>query len=270
MPVVVSRRPRRQLPAATRDSRCAHGSTHHAGRAARDRRRRNSEAPRAAARAWLPHPDRWRAAPPRLHERLLRLRRWSRQRRVRRARVEGTIRQHRRHDGQSGQAGGSRRRQARTEEAAHRSRKPLPDAPCAWRRQDDAAEREPVSGDRVSERAERTSVSHLFGVSLGRARRSFARRCRRCVDDGVKYIQIDAPRYSYYLDPKWREYLRTEMGVEPRGGARRSDQAWTTPASRRARARAPSWPSTSVAATTGASGTPRAATTRSPRSCSTS
>jgi len=31
--------------------------------------------------------------------------------------------------------------------------------------------------------------------------------------DGVKYIQIDAPRYSYYLDPKWREYLRTEMSV---------------------------------------------------------
>jgi 5-methyltetrahydropteroyltriglutamate--homocysteine methyltransferase len=33
--------------------------------------------------------------------------------------------------------------------------------------------------------------------------------------DGVKYIQIDAPRYSYYLDPKWREYVRTEMGVSP-------------------------------------------------------
>jgi 5-methyltetrahydropteroyltriglutamate--homocysteine methyltransferase len=33
--------------------------------------------------------------------------------------------------------------------------------------------------------------------------------------DGVPYIQIDAPRYSYYIDPKWREYIRTEMGVEP-------------------------------------------------------
>ena len=32
----VSRRPRRQLPSATRDSRGAQGSTHHAGRAARD------------------------------------------------------------------------------------------------------------------------------------------------------------------------------------------------------------------------------------------
>lgn len=33
--------------------------------------------------------------------------------------------------------------------------------------------------------------------------------------DGVKYIQIDAPRYSYFMDPKWREWIRTEMKVEP-------------------------------------------------------
>jgi 5-methyltetrahydropteroyltriglutamate--homocysteine methyltransferase len=32
---------------------------------------------------------------------------------------------------------------------------------------------------------------------------------------GVKYIQIDAPRYSYYMDPKWREWIRTEIGLEP-------------------------------------------------------
>src|SRR5262245_45917998 len=35
------------------------------------------------------------------------------------------------------------------------------------------------------------------------------------VSEGVRYIQIDAPRYSYYLDPKWREFIRTEMGVTP-------------------------------------------------------
>jgi 5-methyltetrahydropteroyltriglutamate--homocysteine methyltransferase len=35
------------------------------------------------------------------------------------------------------------------------------------------------------------------------------------VDEGVRYIQIDAPRYSYYVDPKWREYIRTEMGLDP-------------------------------------------------------
>jgi 5-methyltetrahydropteroyltriglutamate--homocysteine methyltransferase len=33
--------------------------------------------------------------------------------------------------------------------------------------------------------------------------------------EGVAYIQIDAPRYSYYMDPKWREYIRTEMGQDP-------------------------------------------------------
>ena len=33
--------------------------------------------------------------------------------------------------------------------------------------------------------------------------------------EGVKYIQLDAPRYSYYLDPKWRRYMREEMGQEP-------------------------------------------------------
>jgi 5-methyltetrahydropteroyltriglutamate--homocysteine methyltransferase len=32
---------------------------------------------------------------------------------------------------------------------------------------------------------------------------------------GVSYIQIDAPRYSYYMDPKWREWMRAEMKVDP-------------------------------------------------------
>jgi 5-methyltetrahydropteroyltriglutamate--homocysteine methyltransferase len=33
--------------------------------------------------------------------------------------------------------------------------------------------------------------------------------------EGVRYIQIDAPRYSYYIDPKWRDYIKTEMGLDP-------------------------------------------------------
>ena len=33
--------------------------------------------------------------------------------------------------------------------------------------------------------------------------------------DGVSYIQIDAPRYSYFMDPTWRAWIRTEMKVEP-------------------------------------------------------
>src|SRR5262249_44877377 len=32
---------------------------------------------------------------------------------------------------------------------------------------------------------------------------------------GVSYIQIDAPRYSYYMDPKWREWMKTEIGANP-------------------------------------------------------
>jgi 5-methyltetrahydropteroyltriglutamate--homocysteine methyltransferase len=33
--------------------------------------------------------------------------------------------------------------------------------------------------------------------------------------EGVRYIQIDAPRYSYYMDPKWREFIRTDLGQDP-------------------------------------------------------
>jgi 5-methyltetrahydropteroyltriglutamate--homocysteine methyltransferase len=35
------------------------------------------------------------------------------------------------------------------------------------------------------------------------------------VADGIKYIQIDAPRYSYYIDPKWRDHIKQEMGMDP-------------------------------------------------------
>jgi len=33
--------------------------------------------------------------------------------------------------------------------------------------------------------------------------------------EGVKYIQIDAPRYSYFMDEKWRQWIRSEIRVEP-------------------------------------------------------
>ncbi len=33
--------------------------------------------------------------------------------------------------------------------------------------------------------------------------------------EGAQYIQIDAPRYSYYIDPKWRSYIKNEMGLDP-------------------------------------------------------
>jgi 5-methyltetrahydropteroyltriglutamate--homocysteine methyltransferase len=35
------------------------------------------------------------------------------------------------------------------------------------------------------------------------------------VDEGVRYIQLDAPRYSYYIDPRWRNYVKEEMGMDP-------------------------------------------------------
>jgi 5-methyltetrahydropteroyltriglutamate--homocysteine methyltransferase len=38
---------------------------------------------------------------------------------------------------------------------------------------------------------------------------------RALVNEGVKYIQIDAPRYSYFIDPKWRQYVKDEMGMDP-------------------------------------------------------
>ena len=29
------------------------------------------------------------------------------------------------------------------------------------------------------------------------------------------FRSIDAPRYSYYIDPKWREFVKKDMGVDP-------------------------------------------------------
>jgi 5-methyltetrahydropteroyltriglutamate--homocysteine methyltransferase len=34
------------------------------------------------------------------------------------------------------------------------------------------------------------------------------------VEDGVPYIQVDEPRYSYYVDPRWRTHLR-DLGEDP-------------------------------------------------------
>ena len=33
-------------------------------------------------------------------------------------------------------------------------------------------------------------------------------------EDRVPYIQVDAPRYSYYVDPRWRQHLR-DLGQDP-------------------------------------------------------
>jgi 5-methyltetrahydropteroyltriglutamate--homocysteine methyltransferase len=41
------------------------------------------------------------------------------------------------------------------------------------------------------------------------------REMEALANEGVSYIQVDAPRYSYYLDPKWRDWLRSEMNGDP-------------------------------------------------------
>lgn len=41
------------------------------------------------------------------------------------------------------------------------------------------------------------------------------RETAKLASEGVKYIQIDAPRYSYYMDPKWRDWIRENMRMEP-------------------------------------------------------
>jgi 5-methyltetrahydropteroyltriglutamate--homocysteine methyltransferase len=43
--------------------------------------------------------------------------------------------------------------------------------------------------------------------------------------EGVAYIQIDAPRYSYYLDPKWRDWIKKEMGQDPEAALDEAIQA---------------------------------------------
>lgn len=36
---------------------------------------------------------------------------------------------------------------------------------------------------------------------------------KKLAGGGVSYLQIDAPRYSYFLDPKWRQWMETELRV---------------------------------------------------------
>jgi len=37
---------------------------------------------------------------------------------------------------------------------------------------------------------------------------------KRLAASGVSYLQIDAPRYSYFLDPKWCGWMRSELRVD--------------------------------------------------------
>ena len=62
----------------------------------------------------------------------------------------------------------------------------------------------------ISDKAYKDS-SELLGDIVGIMKKELAELSA----GGVSYIQIDAPRYSYYMDPKWREWIRTEMQLDP-------------------------------------------------------
>jgi len=62
----------------------------------------------------------------------------------------------------------------------------------------------------ISERAYGTYSEFLWDIVP-----IFKSEIEALVEEGARYIQIDAPRYSYYVDPKWRQYIRDEMGVDP-------------------------------------------------------
>jgi 5-methyltetrahydropteroyltriglutamate--homocysteine methyltransferase len=62
----------------------------------------------------------------------------------------------------------------------------------------------------VSDRAYPTYSDFLWDVVP-----IIQREIQSLVNEGVRYIQIDAPRYSYFIDPKWRGYVKDEMGVDP-------------------------------------------------------
>ena len=96
-----------------------------------------------------------------------------------------------------------------------RDRVPKPARPR--RHQDDSADRQSVPGHRysvrktgVSEQAYPTRSDFLWDIVP-----IIKSEIQALIAEGVKYIQIDAPRYSYYIDPKWRGYIKDEMGMDP-------------------------------------------------------
>jgi 5-methyltetrahydropteroyltriglutamate--homocysteine methyltransferase len=50
---------------------------------------------------------------------------------------------------------------------------------------------------------------------LGDVARVMADEVAALASEGLGYIQIDAPRYSWYIDPKWRKKLQEESGQDP-------------------------------------------------------
>ena len=61
-------------------------------------------------------------------------------------------------------------------------------------------------GHRLSQRRHRQGVSDLPPL-LADVAAIIAGEMAALAADGVAYIQIDAPRYSYYIDAKWRTFF---------------------------------------------------------------
>ena len=62
----------------------------------------------------------------------------------------------------------------------------------------------------LSERAYKSSSEFLWDIVP-----IIKSEIEALANEGIRYIQIDAPRYSYYIDPQWRRYVQDEMGMDP-------------------------------------------------------
>jgi hypothetical protein len=104
------------------------------------------------------------------------------------------------------------------------SRIAVPKIQRARRDQDDAAERPAIPGHLFQARRYRQSLQRSLRTLVG-DRRHHEKRSRELSSQGVAYIQIDAPRYSYYMDPNGANGSKTEMGVVTRRCSRRSRES---------------------------------------------
>ena len=69
------------------------------------------------------------------------------------------------------------------------------------------------------------AISFKYGITdtvyrdpfelLDAVTRIMAADIRSLATSGISYLQIDAPRYSYYLDPKWTAWMEKELRVDP-------------------------------------------------------
>ena len=69
------------------------------------------------------------------------------------------------------------------------------------------------------------AISFKYGITdlvyhdpyalLSAVTKIMAEDIRTLATSGISYLQIDAPRYSYYLDAKWTDWMQKELRVDP-------------------------------------------------------